>query len=223
MTEWVFVTGMPRSGTTLAAWLLNRHPDCCILIETGFGTQILEALQPPVDDDQGYCGVQWRGHTQTTEGSWLLKRLCHPQQGQRDTPPTAEELARSMCEALRAHWPVRCLGDKSPGYCFQWQALRAVFPACRLVVCDRDLDAAARSVARQSWAPAGRDHEGLCQWLRSYRQAVADCPETFRLVLEELEQDPRGRLGELLAYVGLEPDRYDMDAAVAQVRTGRVN
>jgi len=223
MYEWIFVTGMPRSGTTLAAYLLNLHPECCVLVETGFPAHIAEALEPPIDMDDGYCSVEWRGQMLTAVTNWQLARLSSEGQAKRAHLPEVAALTVAMCNAVRSFWPARLFGDKSSAYCFHWQKLRGLFPGCRIVVCDRDLEATARSVARQSWAPDCADHEQLLQRLQSYRNAIIECPDILRLKLETLEANPELSLTGLLEGLELATGCYDMETAVWQVRHGRVN
>jgi hypothetical protein len=223
MNEWIFVTGAPRSGTALAMYLLNLHPDCCILGETGFPTHLLQALQPPVAVHDGYCSLEWRGRDQISCVDWVLPRLCSPTPGKRDSAPTAVEIARSLCTALRGFWPKRLFGDKSPAYCFQWRVLRELFPDCLIVVCERDLEATIDSVARQRWAPPVEGREELRDWVLRYHRAVAECPGAIRLSLETLESDPEAQVRQLLAASDLDPLAYPMAHAVDQICHGRVN
>jgi len=127
-----------------------------------------------------------------------------------------------MCRGLRILWhSARVFGDKSPGYCFSWPILRSLFPDCNILAMDRDVDAAARSVARQTWGT--HDVNEARRQVASYRDAVVKCPDAHWVRLDDLRGDAERVLSELLAWLRLPRDKFPMERAVAIVHGPPVN
>lgn len=216
MEQWIFVAGMIRSGTTLAMTLLNFHPHCRILSETGLPLNLWRAVCPPPDEAslEPAHAEFWRDGDERHLVLWNLTRLrLHA---------SPEEIVRAICRAVRSLLPPFALfGDKLPDYCLHWELLRRLFPECRIVICDRDIEATVASVLRQPWNSLTPDE--VRSWLLMNRSSALRCPDALWMKLEELEADPQGEITRLLAYAGLDAKWYDWQAAIDQVKSGRVS
>jgi hypothetical protein len=222
MSPWLFVTGVPRSGTTLAAWLLNQHPMCAVLMETMFPIHLLHAFRPPVPIKWGCADMGWGEAEQITMMKWSLPRLSLPSLTQPEPRMSQVGLARAMCRTLRNFYDVPVFGDKCPFYCFHWQELREMFPECCIVVCERDFETAYASYRRQAWACDETD-EKIREYMEQAQETIAGCPDVVKVRLERLEADPETEITSLLQSLGLSISDYPMDVAVDQVLHGKLN
>ena len=202
---WAFITGMPRTGTTAMMQLLNLHPDCTILRETHFPQALHDLCCLPLSHNSGHYRFP------LPDRAGVLCSLPRLQQY-----GAGMDMARAMCEGLRAQFGSPAVfGDKTPIYCFHWRTLRALWPDCRILIMDRELDEVAESLCRQSWGPNDID-QGRAEALR-YRNALRGCPQRQRIWLPDLRSDPAGVMMGVLHHLNLPLDSYPMDEAVALV------
>lgn len=212
--DWLFIAGMPRTGTTAMMHALNLHPDCTLLQETHFATGLLDLLRIPADyqGTAGHHRLRLPGREDPCLWSGARLQLYHD-------PLTT---ARAMCEGLRGlHGNPAIFGDKSPVYSFSWAPLRALFPGCRVLVMDRGVDETAGSLMRQSWGPDTMT-AARAEALR-YRDELASCPDTRWVRLEDLKRDPEPCLRRVMQYAGLPWESYPMDEAQALIDGPAVN
>jgi hypothetical protein len=230
--DWVFVIGPARTGTTLVAWLLNLHPECICLSDTGIVQCFDQAIHPPEARRGDMCRVRWTTQRQIDAGQdeaipyrgWPLPLLRHAVNA-----VDGDELVRRCCGAVRSLYPeVPLFGDKWPGYCFMWRRVLELFPECRIVVTERDFEATVRSLLRQEWAfPAlqepGERRQAIEANARDQLEAVSGCAADVGVRLEDLNADPEGQVERLIQGVGLEWEQYPIERAVHQVRHGKLN
>ena len=206
---WIFVGGLPRSGTTLARGLLNLHPRCFLYNETRFTTTLYESLSRP-PSPPNYFSYNVGGEKRLLFMGMMS--FCHER----------KEIVRAMCDGLFVLHPNRThLGDKHPLYSEEWPLLRECFPDCKIVFCDRDFEATLASFLRQEWCDL--DEPVAREYLSRLRAAQEGCADSFRLKLESLEADPDREIATLLEYVGLSLDEYDTSSARELVTRGNLN
>lgn len=175
-TDWFFIVGQPRTGTTVLAEILNLHPDCYCASEQG--VVLLAAFLPITKRLQA--------------GPLILSETA-------TAFPATPRAAREFCEGWRrAVAPAKVLaGEKliTPAYslgAIDW--LRAVFPGARFVITKRrylDSIASWHEKAATRWGVCWEDSEAEYQWLVNdlrvrmrWRAKHAEIPATQRLVVE---------------------------------------
>jgi len=210
---WAWVTGPPRSGTSLMQALLNLHPDCVIEGETHLGTNLLEMFRGRGERINYHHCILWRG--ETVERPHSLPRL-------QTDDRTALDCARASAWALRnmVGGPL-VYGDKSAVYSHEWPAVFEAFPCSRWVIMDRQLEACAESLQRQPWGE--NDLRAARATVASYRECAAQIPG-LTVPLGNLNGDHRQMMERVLNYLGLEPSTYPWDEAAKFFKDGaRIN
>ena len=197
----IFVHGiLPRSGTNYLWDLLLLHPDC---------GQAREPVNEDLFLDHSDPLVQFVGQVRA---SW------NPIWGQFPAD-IAEHLCAGVGEGLLSFlWTdrERRLLTKSPSV-RHLDRFFTFFPSARLVILVRD----GRSVAQSamdtfgwSFDRACREWSAAAQTIRRFQQDQSDRVERWRLVrYEDLVDDPEGQLRSLFAFLDLDSERYDFDAA----------
>jgi protein-tyrosine sulfotransferase len=201
-TDPIFIHGLlPRSGTNFLWHLLQLHPDCAPAIE-------------PVHED-----LFLEHSDQLVAFARSVRAAWDPRWGEfADDLPA--RLAASLGDGLVSFlWEDRGrrLVTKSPSV-RNLDRFFALFPTARLLVLVRDGRAVTRSAmetfgwgferAARAWAQ-GADE------IRRFRETYGDAhPERWRLVrYEALVEDLDVELPEVLRFLELDLDRYDMGAA----------
>ncbi|WP_179380200.1 tetratricopeptide repeat-containing sulfotransferase family protein [Jannaschia marina] len=201
----IFVTGLPRSGTTLVETILAAHPEVTACGELGVLRGAAASL---------VAGIE-RGETPTAD---VLTAAG-------DTYAEAARRAVS-CTSDTAR-----ITDKSIHTFFDIGLVRAILPAARVVVVTRD----PRDVGLSIWRNHFRDgshryaatQEGIAEQIGLFRRAVAFWervlpPGTIhRIAYEDLLDDPEGQSRALLAHAGLDWDErvLSFHEHAGQVRT----
>jgi hypothetical protein len=196
--RFVFIGGLPRSGTTLLAAEIARSP----------GVANLEGIGPVADEGQYVQDVY---ATQQQAGG--IDRFGYaPEMHLTEQSPLADEATRAALWAAWApYWdtdsPV--LVEKTPSNLLKMRFLQAVFPGSSFVVVIRHPVAEAMALRGRGWSrkPVGKlvDH-----WVHAHEVMMADLPHLERVVVvryEDLVLQPGRVLGALQDFLGL--DRVD--------------
>jgi protein-tyrosine sulfotransferase len=199
----IFIHGvLPRSGTNFLWDLLLLHPDCAPAVE-------------PVHED---LFLEYSDHlvafARSVEAAW------DPRWGDFDDLPA--RLAASLGDGLVSFlWRDRGrrLVTKSPSV-RRLDRFFAFFPTARLLVLVRDGRAVTMSAMETfGWGfeRAARAWDQGADEIRRFRETYGDAhPERWRLVrYEALVEDLDVELPEVLRFLELDLDRYDMGAARA--------
>ncbi len=233
--DWLFVGGMPRSGTALCQHLLNLHPDCHIIGERSLEIGLLQAFRPGINPR--YVTATFSNlFGEAVSFAWDMSRICmDPEEGD------ALDWVRRMMAGARSRYPGALVwGGCNNTYGGHWQQLRELFPECKILVMDRDVDEVVDSVLRQDWwvqdpCPPETEPDRREQWFtrrrRSTREAVREvrglmepCPGAKWLQLAELNAHPRREIASLLTWAGLDVGTYPWDTAMERFVPGaRIN
>lgn len=217
--EWLFIMGTMRSGTTLMTRLLTLHPEGWFTAECGWPLNILWGMTLPPD---GYSWASWGG---SGGASWRLPRLA--------TVDDAHEITRAMCEGYveRLHPEARVCGDKAPNYGALhpdgsgrriWHDLRDLWPDCKLLVMNRDIDAVVESALR-TW-PGRVNARAVRRDSQERLNGHALIPDAYHVQLEELEANPREVMRGVLEFANLPAESYPWESFDAHFEAGhRVN
>lgn len=201
-----FIVGSPRSGTTLLRAMLEGHPLLAVPPESHFIVGLAPrrlrkvrgstSLEKTFDDILGHQRFQ----------NWDLDVSHVRERVWRSAPTTYSELIdavfRSYAEAHgKSRW-----GDKTPGYVSHLPTLERLFPTAKFIHIIRDGREAAASMAEMPWGP--RSPVSGAFWWRSKVERgrafgrLLSVERYFELRLEDLIEDPEGRLQEICAFLG---------------------
>ena len=197
----IFIHGiMPRSGTNFLWDLLLLHPDCA-------------PAREPVRED---LFLDHSDHL--TAFVEAVRTAWDPRWG-RFAPDVPERLHAALGEGLVSFlWDDRDrrLVTKSPSVRHLGRFF-AFYPWARLLVLLRD----GRSVVQSSMDTFGWDFDRACRnWaegvdeIHRFQQAETARADRWRLLrYEDLVDDTEGQLRPVLEFLGLDPARYDFEAA----------
>jgi hypothetical protein len=191
----VFLAGLHRSGTTLLARLLAAHPQISGFSGTGVPAdegQHLQTVYPAAAMHGGPGRFGFAPESHLTEAS----------------PLASEENAARLFEEWSRHWDVSraLLLEKSPPNLLKTRFLQALFPGSAFVVIVRHPIPVSIPTAR--WRGTRRYDRMLEHWLRCHELFEADLERLERvhvLRYEQLVRDPAGVLGEIFAFLELDP------------------
>lgn len=229
--NWVFVTGPPGSGTTVAAWAISQHPAATILHETGFPVCLYRALAPPGHEQT--CGYMQATFTERRVSdpapvSWCLSRLWSPQYtGTLPLVTTPCDIARALSSLLASCYqePSNFFGDKHHIYCRDWPLVEKIFEErVKWIVTARSPGASVRSYMSRH-APGEdfdaylRDHNESLNGLASLRDYAGERVKT--IPCEEFDDDPQGVIAEMLLHVGLDLDDYPWERVLIDLKEKR--
>lgn len=198
--KWLFCSGTGRSGTTLLAWILSRHPDIYMSMhEANLPTQMQDLFLP----DTG--PITWTGERGTHYQSAHMVRYS-PDMRER---LGALELAQACLRGLHEHvakMGYQYFGDKSPAYSVDWPTVRELCPGAKFVFIHRDVEATLQSFLKMPWGFT--DLEQTRQEIERRQTSAYACPDAYHLNLEDLEAQPEHTLDLLLTHLGLRLDRF---------------
>lgn len=192
-SQFVFVGGLHKSGTSLLARCLAEHPSISAFRDTGVPEdegQHLQTVYPPARayGGAGKFGFDDRAHM--TENS----------------PLVSEESRNRLLAEWSPYWdftkPV--LLEKSPPNLIRTRFLQALFPNSKFLVITRD--PVVVGYATQKWSHTGIDSL-IEHWLVCHEIFEQDRRYIRRLHVvryEDLVEDPRAILQELFSFLGLE-------------------
>lgn len=197
----IFVVGHPRSGTTLLATMLGRHPRLAATPETHFFNEVRYALAP--------CYALGPARVAARLGSTRMRHLGLPEAEVAALLARADMTDGGVLSALLA----RCSADqgkprvveKTPVHIRHIPDILAAFPDARVVWILRDGRACLASLKRVDWA--SDDTAVLArQWTRNMSFAMAAerrfPGRIIRLRYEDLLSDGAGTMTALLGWLG---------------------
>jgi Sulfotransferase family len=216
----VFIGGCPRSGTTLVRSMLDSHPDLAIPHETRF---LIYAYRRR---------ARWGDLSRRENREDLARRMIARERSRtwrlsEDPEALVERMGAAgptIGSALSAgfelyadqHGKARW-GDKRPSLLLDLDAVFAMFPDAQYVNVVRDPRAVVASIRRvgdaHGWNPE-RIARGTELWERSDRVARRwekrlPSDQFLEVQYERLVTEPRATLGQICAFLDLDPDGID--------------
>lgn len=191
--KWVFILGCNNSGTTLLHHLLSGHPDISIMPAEGhFLTSVLSV---PMTLDVGRLWTEKLDHFRLTETNQRLNgaKLVHDWSNHVVKKNRSVILEKSPPDMVRSRW------------------LQTIFQCSYFIGLTRNGYAVAEGVARRKHVEMAR---GARHWVKANRVMLEDAGylRRFKLIkYEDLVEDTRRVLLEILEFIGVEIKRYDFD------------
>lgn len=210
----VFISGCPRSGTTLLGNLVDRSPDVAIFLESFFIPRFytLQRLYWPLSNVEN---LRRLAQSITTEESAEANKLTFNDRLIRELPePTYEHLI----DALMLNWAKvqgkTKWGDKSPGYTSKFPLLKKMFPSAKFVHIIRDGRDVFLSLQKLRWV--SNPVRAAQMWRKTVDAACEFGKDDvdsqyFEIYYEALTQDPRKELSSLCEFLDIEfsPEMLD--------------
>ncbi|WP_413162122.1 sulfotransferase family protein [Capilliphycus salinus ALCB114379] len=217
----IYVTGLPRSGSTLTCQLLGEHPD---IYSPGYSSPLLTAIR----------SLQ----TQLSDNEFLLSQLDN------DFDVVYQRLLnayRGFINGWFAETEKNWVVDKHRGWLNAIDLALHLDPNCRMVACVRELGQVYGSIEAQHQKTLLLDFPddlaGLSRYGRAERlfasegviggplkalEGVRDLPESkqkrvYYIVFEHLVSEPVAAMRELFTWLGL-PD-YEIDPNALSVKS----
>jgi hypothetical protein len=210
--KYVFVCGLPRSGTSVLGRNIGRLEDCTDLRNTGVLEDEGQFLQDvyPIDGALGGAGAfGFDPRSHRTEASNLL------------TPENITKLLRSWEPYWDKTKAIRV--EKTPGNLLATRFLQAAFPNSYFIVIRRH--PVAVSMAVQKWKVSVPSLYSLFEhWLwchQLFDQDKKHLKHVYELRYEDYVENPGKYHGEIAAFLGTrvpEPPKEDRFRTVAQWR-----
>jgi Sulfotransferase family len=194
--RFVFIGGLPRSGTTLLAAEVARSP----------GVSNLEGIGPVADEGQYVQDVYT---TQQQAGGIDRFAYASAMHLTEDSPLVSTASRTALWDAWAPHWDTdqKVLVEKTPSNLLKMRFLQALFPGSSFVVVVRHPVAEAMALRARGWSrrPVGRlvDH-----WVHAHEVMAGDLAFIERVVVvryEDLVTRSDEVLGALQSFLALDP------------------
>ncbi|MBE9637076.1 sulfotransferase family protein [Salipiger mangrovisoli] len=204
----IFVVGHPRSGTTLLASMLGRHPDLVSTPESLFMNQVrYQLIDARKQGPEALVEAAMTGPLQymISDRAGFVAELKAASAG---APLDENTVFATLLEHYRrAHGATRVV-EKTPLHLRHLDELVDWFPDCRIIWIIRDGRACVRSLQKVDWATG--DAATLArQWVRNIsfgNTFAAQAGARLTTVrYEALLADPATELARLCAHIGVEP------------------
>ncbi|MDX9911270.1 MAG: sulfotransferase [Phycisphaerales bacterium] len=208
----VFLVGCERSGTTLLATILGRHPRVSMPPETGYCWHLARTPPPQGTDLDGV--LSWAaGIPRFADLGVSAADLARAAHGV-DAPGLDPRgvVLRAMLEAFASgerttDRPKDVIAEKSPVHLFSYPVLRRWFPAARFLCVVRDGRDVVESLAKVPWT-SGEPREMHARQWRLCMRVTRHMSETLgadALVLryEDLLARPEAVLTRACAFIGV--------------------
>ena len=203
----LFVTGFPRSGTTLLAELLSRHSRLCIPPETQFMEEFHDRLPGSIDpaSSTGRRRIQFLvTRTRARDLGVRSEELLAALPDERRILPST--LLATLLDLYRRRQGKPLVGEKSPVHQCYLPELVRWYPRARFVLVVRDGRDNLDSLDKVSWWTKNRFWTAceITHRDRLARRVLRKYPVRGLVVrFEDLLTDPRGTLQGVMMFLGL--------------------
>jgi hypothetical protein len=201
--RFVFMGGMPRSGTSPAYRLVGTHPHVSRLTDTGVGEDEGQFLQSVYPKEDALGGPARFG--------------LHPDAHMTERSPLLAGAAERLFAAWSPYWdtskPVLC--EKSPANLLRSRFLQAAFPNSSFIFVSRHPVAYALAIRKWRYEDFKAPLSLLIRnWLACQRTLAEDLPHlrrSLQLHYDDVTREPVPWTRKIEDFLGLEPG---MDASV---------
>ncbi|NNM85718.1 MAG: sulfotransferase [Phycisphaerales bacterium] len=212
----IFIVGFPRSGTTLLAVLLDRHPDIAVGPESHFFEVIKQlhlphTLTPPELDD-GLARILAAPRMRDLELSVDVVRLWL----QPGSSVDAASILAAILQAYRAKRGKAIIAEKTPQHLLELDALLRWYPTSKVICMLRDGRDAVASMLQVPWRSHSSARLYALQWNRYFKlieSAQKRYPQRVLVVrYEDLASQPEPQLQRIGLFIGVQFDPAQLDA-----------
>lgn len=199
----IFVVGHPRSGTTLLASMLGRHPAIASTPESLFLTQVRFELGPVL----GGGPEAIADRIEATPLRFVAGARHRLLEALREVEPTERNVFGVLLELFREDRGRERVLEKSPLHLRHIDDLLRWFPDAKIVWIVRDGRACVSSLLRVPWA-SGDPKVLARQWIRNMafgEFAAAPASSLRQVRYEALVRDPIVEMRGILEFLEVEP------------------
>ena len=212
----IFITGFPRSGTTLVAAILDRHSSIAIPPETHF----FEAMKL-VEDQPSHSSstnlVECLLNTPRMRDLGLHPSDVYPFIRQR--PALPRDIFQAVLTAYGHRRGKPLIGEKTPCHLMQAKKLLAWYPNSKMIFVLRDGRDAVASLLKVAWRGHGIARLHAVTWRRYIQVAERmrhDFPDRFIFVkYEDILLHPEEQVSRLNKFCDVLFEPAQVDASVA--------
>jgi hypothetical protein len=203
--RFVFVGGLPRSGTTIMATFIGQFEDASEIQGTKLGRRMA---------DEGQY-VQNVYPTQKAAGG-IAKFGYSPEMHITEASPLVTEASRDeLWNAWSPHWDTSqtVLVEKTPSNLLKMRFLQALFPNASFIVLVRHPVAEAMAIRSRNWTRVSV-HDLVDHWLAAHDTMATDLASLDRVIViryEDLVTNPNQMLKGIQNFLGLEGNVADED------------
>jgi hypothetical protein len=203
--RFVFVGGLPRSGTTITASFIGQFEDASEIQGTKLGRRMA---------DEGQY-VQSVYPTQKAAGG-IAKFGYSPEMHITEASPLVTEASRDeLFNAWSPYWDTSqsVLVEKTPSNLLKMRFLQALFPNSSFIVLVRHPVAEAMAVRSRNWTRVSV-HRLVDHWLAAHDTMTSDLASLDRVIViryEDLVTNPHQMLKGIQDFLGLEGNLADED------------
>lgn len=212
----IFIVGFPRSGTTMLAVLLDRHPDIAVGPESHFFELIKhlhlpDRLTPPELD------------------AWLARILAAPRIRdlelsaddvrlwlQPGSPVMPANIFAAILQAYRAKRGKAIIAEKTPQHLLELNTLLHWYPQAKAICMLRDGRDAVASMLQVPWRSHSSARLYALQWIRYFKlihAAQKNFPDRVLVIrYEDLASQPQAQLQRIGLFMGVPFDPAQLDA-----------
>jgi hypothetical protein len=215
MGTYLFVFGLPRSGTTIMTELLNLHEDILIPSETSWVYNIYDLFSIGNFDNNHHMKASLNTGDSPINLLLSISRLKYFY----DIEP--EFIVRAVGESLRIQFNYpRYTGDKDVYHCSRISLVRSIFPDCKIIAMYRPLEECIESANRNNCHLGNPEDtpQILEKELNSMNEQLSHMNDICGVDLRILKEDPIAVMSNVLQYLDLYDGEYDIKEVLRRVK-----
>jgi len=225
----IFIVGVPRSGTTLLAAMINAHRRIGCGNETHFFERLNGAISAYLTDarhwpDRAVSYMSSLDHMGNPLFKLYQVDLADYRARLVASRPTVSAILACFMDARLASTGKARWAEKTPGHLLQLKAIRTYFPASIVICLFRDPRDVALSLLNVPWGTS-RFLDGLILW-RSYytyyKNHIQGARHTLTVRYEDLVREPVRTARAVCTFIGEEFDEGMLDTSRSAQDVGAV-
>jgi hypothetical protein len=201
-----FIVGSERSGTTLLATLIDRHPEIAVPPETHFFVNTRKRSFDPYPE-----GKRADLMKNVTEGRRMKEAgipVSELSARFSQYPADLRHLFQAALETYAQTHNKRICAEKTPSHLFHVNRILECYPKARFIYIFRDGRDVVASLLKMPWRKNDSERRLIDYWTRcmelgfEYDNRLPD--QWLNIQYETLVQNPEATLGRVMRFIGLE-------------------